>query len=801
MDKKKKNMKMTYNMKRIFVILLLLTIVLPAKAQKRDNRDKIDIVFDKVVPSINVDTLRINFKFTKDGNKIRFGKFTKDSINIQEIGYDEQMIEFVDVVDITDKRESSNNQSIVILVDMGCSVTEQQWDHEVDALYKFYDELPKARVYVSAMDEHVTTTQHIETRNDLENWTRLKRPNFDEPRTEKKLYKAISAKLEEMSGVGNMCYPDIPWNEALRDSTDKMLFVLTNGKIDAFTAEFFNDKIYLDDLEANPKVKEIPIFCIYFGGDNLDEEAKSELNYICAASGSEFEKGLFYESSEIESMKSVILQSIDNLKYDYQLVLQNRHGKIYNGQHLIIKAEIGNSINKASGEVSYWLGSMAKPIKVVKGDYRWRKALFGFIIGTVFIILAYLIIQYLLPFLQYKLFLKKHVMTYSKYCEKSRGKDDEILQRCYYCKDDFQNDDIVVTKCEHTVHWDCWVENRNRCPEYGGNCKKGIYYYNTENLSDERNAPYFTKWLVYGLIGGMVSWILYQIIPHDYIMPGFIDTLIYAINPLKDSISPGQLFAFRNKIQGMLLCGLIFGFCITFMFLYIIEFRKKNWKNITYIFVKSIINSIIGFMSFLLGAIVIVVTGQSSSCFWTDWIPWLIFGCAITWMISYKTEIKFKNALIGGLISVILSFINLFVVNFPMVGMFSFMIYGAGLGTAIAVVHFVSEKYFLHIEGNMKPRDVAIYKWMSVSGGFNRVSIGKSVDCVIEMNWDDSPEIADKEVEIYLEYDRPYCLVIDDGVYVGSNNWPMKKGEIMQLTHGTSFSIGKTKFTYIEKDR
>ncbi|MBQ3944196.1 MAG: hypothetical protein II670_01115, partial [Alphaproteobacteria bacterium] len=217
-------------MKKFFVILLLLVVVLPVKAQKRDNREKIDIVFDKVMPSINIDTLRINFKFTKDGNKIRFGKFTKDSIDVKEIGYDEHMIEFVDVVDITDKRESSNNQSIVILVDMGRSVTEQQWDQEVDALYKFYDELPKARIYVSAMDENVTATQHIETRNDLENWTRIKRPNFDEQRTEKKLYKAISSKLEEMSGVRKMCYPEVPWNEALRDSTDKMLFVLTNGK-------------------------------------------------------------------------------------------------------------------------------------------------------------------------------------------------------------------------------------------------------------------------------------------------------------------------------------------------------------------------------------------------------------------------------------------------------------------------------------------------------------------------------------------------------------------------------------------
>lgn len=788
-------------MNKVFTILLLIG-VLSLNAQNNDNREKIDIVFDHVVPSSNYDTLYINFKFTKDGNKIRFGKL--DSVDIKEKGFDKQMIELVGVVDITEKKETSNNLSIVILVDMGRSITEQQWDQEVEALYKFYDELPKAKIYVSAMDGNITATQYIETRNDLENWAHLKSPNFDNQRTEKKLYKAIGAKLEEMSNIGNKCYPDIVWNEALRDSTDKMLFVLTNGKIDEdefYTEAFYDDKIYLYDIEDNPTVREIPIFCIYFGDDNLNESYKSELDYICANSGSQFEKGKFYESSQIESLKSTILKSIDNLKYDNQLILVNKPGKTYNNQQLIIETEMSNGTYRASGSVGYCFGTLAKPITISKGDYMWRKVLFGLLIGIAIIILAYVIIQYLIPFLQYKMFLKKYVITYSQYCLEAQNKDVSIKCECFYCKDDFHNDDKVVTKCEHIMHLGCWVENHNRCPEYGGQCKTGIYYYNQKKLSDERNAPYFAKWLICGLFGGMVSWILYQMIPHGFIMPEFIKTLVYSINQLKDNIDTGSLLAFTNKLQSMLLCGMIFGFCITFILSFIIEFRKKNWRNMTYIFIKSIINSIIGFVSFLLGSMVIVAFGKSSSCFWTDWIPWLIFGCSITWMIAYKTEIKFKNAFIGGLVSVILSFINLFVVDFPMVGLFSFMIYGAGLGTAIAVVHFISEKYFLKIEGEMKPREIAIYKWMSVSGGNNRVSIGKSVDCVIEMNWDKSPDIANKQVELYMDNDRPYCLAISDGVKVGSNSYPMKKGETMLLTHGTCFEIGNTKFTYIEKDR
>ena len=793
-------------MKKFFAILLFSLFFITSNAQY--SFSDIDIVFDQVVPNANADTLRINFKFTRNGNKIRFGRFDLENITVEEFGFDEKMIELVDVVDIRDKNETSNNQSIIILVDKGKTITEEQLDQEYNALKKFFVEVPNARIYLSAMDGSVTKTKFIRNYQDFDNWNRDDfAVDFHRPRTEKHLYEAIASRIEEIAGITKKSYPGVDWNTQLRDSTNKMLFVLTNGNIFDDKGwpikDTWDNRFYLEDLyKNNTKVQGIPIYCIYFGGDNIDESDKNVLRNICKRSGGKYDKGLFYESAQIDSLTSILLKSIDNLKYDYQLVLVNKTGKTYNGQPLRIEAKIkGDNNSRAHGEVSYSLGSKAKPITVVKGNYKMRKVLLGFLFGTIFVILAYLIIQYLIPYIQYKLFLRKHVMTYSKYCDKTRGRNEDILQKCYYCKDEFQNDDLVVTKCEHIVHWDCWVENRNRCPEYGGNCKKGIYYYNREKLSDERNAPYFTKWLVFGLIGGMISWLLYQIIPHGFLMPGFVDTLVYSLNPLHDAISPGALLAFRNKLQGMLLCGMIFGFCITFIFSYVIEFRKKNWKNMGFILLKSLINAIIGFVSFLLGSLVIAATGQSTSCFWIDWVPWLIFGCGITWMISFKTEIKFKNALLGGLISVILSFINLFVANFPMVGMFSFMIYSAGLGTAIAVVHFVSEKYFLHIEGEMKPRDVAIYKWMSVTGGFNRVSIGRSIECVIEMNWDDSDNIADKQVEIYLENDRPYCLILADGVIVGSNNWPIKKGEIMALTHGTSFTIGKTKFTYIEKDR
>ena len=169
--------------------------------------------------------------------------------------------------------------------------------------------------------------------------------------------------------------------------------------------------------------------------------------------------------------------------------------------------------------------------------------------------------------------------------------------------------------------------------------------------------------------------------------------------------------------------------------------------------------------------------------------------------MSYKTDIDFKEALIGGLISVVLSFVAIYLIRMEVIGMFGFMVYAAGLGASIALVHFSSENYFLHIEGPTKERDIAIYKWMNVAGGSNHVTIGRSRDCVIEMNWDPSDQIQDKQVELYIENDHPYCLALTEGTTIGDENRVLKQGDSILLDHGASFTIGNTKFTYVEKDK
>ena len=204
----------------------------------------------------------------------------------------------------------------------------------------------------------------------------------------------------------------------------------------------------------------------------------------------------------------------------------------------------------------------------------WLVLLYGLLLGIVFIALAYVVMQFLVPWLQYKRFLKKYVKKFNPKEAQKDGKD-VVLQQCYYCKDDFQEGDTIVTKCKHTVHWECWEENHDRCPEYGLNsCKEGIYFYNRNKLTDERNSPYFTSWLLYGLAGGLISWLLFKIIPSS----GFLGGLLRWIVGLFEGPDSIHVNEYLQKIQPLLLCGLILGFVITFLVSYLIEFRKKTFK-------------------------------------------------------------------------------------------------------------------------------------------------------------------------------------------------------------------------------
>ena len=89
--------------------------------------------------------------------------------------------------------------------------------------------------------------------------------------------------------------------------------------------------------------------------------------------------------------------------------------------------------------------------------------------------LLFLIFQFIVPVLGFRSFRKKYVSEYTGSDMCLGGM--EVADSCYLCKAPFRKGETIVSKCEHTMHFDCWEGNGYRCPEYRARCKTGSYYY------------------------------------------------------------------------------------------------------------------------------------------------------------------------------------------------------------------------------------------------------------------------------------------------------------------------------------
>lgn len=126
------------------------------------------------------------------------------------------------------------------------------------------------------------------------------------------------------------------------------------------------------------------------------------------------------------------------------------------------------------------------------------------------------------------------------------------------------------------------------------------------------------------------------------------------------------------------------------------------------------------------------------------------------------------------------------------------LIYSIGIAISLAVNSPRSERYFLRVEGPVKMMDIAIYKWMNAQVCNRVVTIGKSVDCNLQLTWDINSSVAPIQAKVISEYGNIYLVPLEIGVCADGK--PIKVNIRRHLYHGDKFTIGQTTFTYIEKD-
>ena len=78
------------------------------------------------------------------------------------------------------------------------------------------------------------------------------------------------------------------------------------------------------------------------------------------------------------------------------------------------------------------------------------------------------------------------------------------------------------------------------------------------------------------------------------------------------------------------------------------------------------------------------------------------------------------------------------------------------------------------------------------------VSIGKSVDCNLQMSWDINSAIAPKQALLKLIGGNIYLIPQEQGVTFKGK--PEIIDKRLHLYHGDKFVIGQTTFTYVEHD-
>lgn len=665
---------------------------------------------------------------------------------------------------------------VLVLVDL--SLPQEQIDQERSAIEEMFTVLNRSNLYVAFMsDKTVSKTYGISEY--------ILREYFKNNSSKKYLYRSISTKLSEMADGKD------PWAGA----SEVKLVIFSDGRVyndDDVPMDFDHFKIESDLLHSQMP-DSLSICYVNFGknptGAEEDNAVSDLLTSISQSTG-----GAYFPSFNWTKLEETILgehvETISSNRFDFV----NPDRKVYRGdnnQLKIIFYSLKDKRQIATATASIREGSLYKPI-IVNGDSLKGVILQGVSAGLLIMLVLYLIFQFIVPYVKYKLFLRKYVVRHT-------GRDMVIgdvavAESCYLCKEPFKEGDEVVVKCAHTMHKSCWDENEYHCPEYGRHCKEGSHFYNREHLGDRRNAPYYLNWLLMGVLMSICAWILLSI------WSNFTSKHI-----LEHLISVDYLAADKNgtHLNQLPSYGFFVGFFLTFG-ICLMSIRKKHFLSWLDILLRSTLAGIISSVLYLLVSLACIALHLESISFLLNLIPWILSGYLTALIATYGTRIQLKKSII--LIAVGVSLLSMYLwyscymligIDFRVLVLFSIMIYDIGIMLAISSAAPRSEHYFLHAQGPVKTMDIAIYKWFRANPNAV-VSIGKSVDCSLQVTWDLQSKIAPVHAEIVMKKGILRLTALEEGITV--NGKPLKVDTSRNLYHGTSFQLGKTTFTYQEKD-
>ena len=680
-----------------------------------------------------------------------------------------------------------SNIIVSLLVDR--SIHSEDMYNIKNAVSYIVDNLPENTVYISFFDDKLLDSKRI-TPDNIDLFDDL----FSVTTNNKILFDVALMKFQELCGSITLNSNDNQFTSRINDeSIKKVLLILSDGRVDAnniSTADNiqqFSDVVQMLDDDPTNK-QHVEIHALRYGERNDDVDFT--LSYLCVDIRNANVRGGSYFADPVAFIEN--LQVSDNSKPDYELITTNPKGKIYYGQQYSTALQITKNGTNIAGKYDFAIGTLLTPLTTGVENIILQ-GVFGFVFGLLLIGLCFLVMQLVIPFVRFKFenFNNKFVRNYSF--------DADTVIKCHYCQNELRDGDEIVTKCHHTVHKHCWIENGCKCSDYPKNCKLGKqFFYEAGSPFSIKNRPYYTKWALYGMMGGLLSWMIFKTL--FFFFPTLFNPFIqWILSLFSGAVDNPISSAYYPKFNALLIIGLLLGFILVLLFSILNKYRQVKKESAPILLLRSIAGSLFAFISFFLSAIIFILCNAASTVIILEWIPWLLLGFAIGAFLFFRTNVVFKQIILGMVVSGIICFLILLTCCLfgEYAVIFGLMIFGAGAGVSFISARKIIHKYYLKYTGE-KQETVAIHKWMSIAGGSNDVSIGSSTDATIMMTWDNHPSIKDIHVKLFCHRkDKlPYIKMLSNDVTF--NGVFAQNNEEYRLKNGVKFSIGNTEFQYVE---
>ena len=306
------------------------------------------------------------------------------------------------------------------------------------------------------------------------------------------LYRSIIEKYDEMV-AHNGVWADAKHMALLIFSDNELYNNATDMPIDP---EHYTFEEEIAAKSNNPD----PNLIVCYASMKQEGKASNEQDILILKHLCEQSKGLFMKPYHGTDFKNCLLKAFHISSDANKFTFENPDGKVYCGNfesltvnfYSIENDSLITSFNTVINE-----GDFYHPI-IVNGRATPVIILLGVLLSGLIFTLVWLLLQFVIPFISYKIFCHKYVIRYTGR-NMGIGKN-MVAESCYLCKEPFETDDEVVVKCSHTMHKDCWDENGFHCTEYSDRCKHGSHYYNHKKLLDHHNAPFYTLWVLSAII-------------------------------------------------------------------------------------------------------------------------------------------------------------------------------------------------------------------------------------------------------------------------------------------------------------